>query len=151
MLPWALAWNQDPGRCVWEMLHPVSVRRFPVFSDPAPGTSYATTYEQIYLSNPAPGENTISGNLVMETGCTAGETNDLNYSSLARPVLSDRGRPRVARCSTAPKTVPATGNGWKSTRDFLCFRCYACCLKVKKGLFCCRQMGSTLMGPPLQK
>ena len=28
-------------------LHPVSVRRFPVFSDPAPGKSYATSCEQM--------------------------------------------------------------------------------------------------------
>ena len=42
----------------------------PVFSDPDPGISYATTYEQNgFLSNPDPGENLVSGNLVMETGC----------------------------------------------------------------------------------
>ena len=43
-----------------------------VFSDPAPGKSYATTYEQMgswFLSNPAPGESLLSGNLVMQTGC----------------------------------------------------------------------------------
>ena len=29
----------------------------------------AATNEKKYLSNPAPGENLLSGNLVMETGC----------------------------------------------------------------------------------
>ena len=38
---------------------------------PSPWKVLATTYEQKrFLSNPAPGENLLSGNLVMETGCT---------------------------------------------------------------------------------
>ena len=38
---------------------------------PSPWTILATTCEQKrFLSNPAPGENLLSGNLVMETGCT---------------------------------------------------------------------------------
>ena len=38
---------------------------------PSPWKILATTYEQKgLLSNPAPGENIPSGNLVMETGCT---------------------------------------------------------------------------------
>ena len=50
-------------------LHPVSVRRFPSFRT-QPLEILATTYEkQRFLSNPAPGENLLSGNLVMETGC----------------------------------------------------------------------------------
>ena len=38
---------------------------------PSPWKILATTYEQKrFLSNPAPGENLLSGNLVMETWCT---------------------------------------------------------------------------------
>ena len=37
---------------------------------PSPWKILATTYEANgFLSNPAPGENILSGNLVMETGC----------------------------------------------------------------------------------
>ena len=37
---------------------------------PSPWKVLATNYEQKrFLSNPAPGENLLSGNLVMETGC----------------------------------------------------------------------------------
>ena len=37
---------------------------------PSPWKILATTYDkQIFLSNPAPGENLLSGSLVMETGC----------------------------------------------------------------------------------
>ena len=51
-------------------LHPVSVRRFPSFRTRPLEKVLATTYEQNnFMSNPAPGENIISGNLVMETGC----------------------------------------------------------------------------------
>ena len=37
---------------------------------PSPWKILAATNEKTYLSNPAPGENLESGNLVMETGCT---------------------------------------------------------------------------------
>ena len=38
---------------------------------PRPWKILATTYEkQRFLSNPDPGENLVSGNLVLETGCT---------------------------------------------------------------------------------
>ena len=36
---------------------------------PSPWKILAAINEQTYLSNPAPGENLLSGNLVMETGC----------------------------------------------------------------------------------
>ena len=37
---------------------------------PRPWNILATTYEnKRFLSNPDPGENLVSGNLVMETGC----------------------------------------------------------------------------------
>ena len=37
---------------------------------PSPWKILAATMKKTYLSNPAPGENLLSGNLVMETGCT---------------------------------------------------------------------------------
>ena len=38
---------------------------------PRPWKILATTYEQKrFLSNPDPGENLVTGNLVMQTGCT---------------------------------------------------------------------------------
>ena len=64
-------------------------KKIPVFSDPAPGRSCATTYEQMtFLSNPAPGENLLSGNLViMETGCTEWEPPDPDPGNLANRCL----------------------------------------------------------------
>ena len=39
---------------------------------PSPWKILAATYEQQrFLSNPAPGEHLLSGNLVMETGCSS--------------------------------------------------------------------------------
>ena len=51
-------------------VHPVSVTRFPSFrTQPLENLShYLWTHG--FLSNPAPGENLLSGNLVMETGCS---------------------------------------------------------------------------------
>ena len=37
---------------------------------PSPWKILAAANEKTYLSNPAPGENLLSGNLVMETGCS---------------------------------------------------------------------------------
>ena len=39
------------------------------FFGPSPWKILATTYEKRNMSNPAPGENLLSGNLVLETGC----------------------------------------------------------------------------------
>ena len=39
---------------------------------PRPWKVLATTYEENgFLSNPDPGENLVSGNLVLETGCNS--------------------------------------------------------------------------------
>ena len=44
---------------------------------PSPWKILATAYEQKrLLSNPAPGENLVSGNLVMQTGCIQTNRND---------------------------------------------------------------------------
>ena len=43
--------------------------KIPVFSDPDTGKSQPLPTKKTYLSKPAPGENLVSGNLVMETGC----------------------------------------------------------------------------------
>ena len=51
------------------VLHPVSVRRFPSFRTQPLENLSADSVTNRFLSNPAPGENIISGNLVMETGC----------------------------------------------------------------------------------
>ena len=37
---------------------------------PRPWKILAATNQKRFLSNPGPGENLVSGNLVMETGCT---------------------------------------------------------------------------------
>ena len=51
-------------------VHPVSVRRFPSFrTQPLESLSHYLWTKNRFLSNPAPGENLLSGNLVMETGC----------------------------------------------------------------------------------
>ena len=50
-------------------LDPVSVGRFPSFrTQPLENLSFDSVNNGC-LSNPAPGENLLSGNLVMETGC----------------------------------------------------------------------------------
>ena len=50
-------------------VHPVSVTRFPSFrTQPLENLSHYLR-KKGFLSNPDPGENLLSGNLVMETGC----------------------------------------------------------------------------------
>ena len=50
-------------------LHPVSLGRFPSFRTQPLEKLTPLPMKKTYLSNPAPGENLLSGNLVMETGC----------------------------------------------------------------------------------
>ena len=51
------------------LIPPVSVTRFPSFrTQPLENLSIDSVTDG-FLSNPAPGENLVSGNLVMETGC----------------------------------------------------------------------------------
>ena len=74
---------------------------------PSPWKFLATTYEQKrFLSNPAPGENLLSGNLVMETGCMLSNDSARRrlVSSLRRHLLTPKklacisgGRRRVLR------------------------------------------------------
>ena len=52
-------------------IHPVSLRRFPSFRT-QPLENLSGVKKKRFLSNPAPGENILSGNLVMETGCRVG-------------------------------------------------------------------------------
>ena len=51
------------------LLHPVSVRRFPSFRTQPLENLSVDSVTNDFLSNPDPGENLLSGNLVMETGC----------------------------------------------------------------------------------
>ena len=60
--------NRDTKRLII-VIHPVSVRRFPSFRTQPLEHLRPLPMKQTYLSNPAPGENLLSGNLVMETGC----------------------------------------------------------------------------------
>ena len=60
------AWFRGAGK-----LHPVSVRRFPSFRTQPLENLSVDSLNNGFLSNPAPGDNLLSGNLVMETGCTA--------------------------------------------------------------------------------
>ena len=57
-------------RALGTTLHPVSVRRFPSLRTQPLENLSVDSVTNGFLSNPAPGENIISGNLVMETGCT---------------------------------------------------------------------------------
>ena len=64
---------------------------------PRPWNILATTHEtQRFLSNPDPGENLVSGNLVMETGCTHRNTqrprSDRRTSDDPSEVNNDRNR-----------------------------------------------------------
>ena len=51
-------------------VHPVSVTRFPSFRSQTLENLSRYLWKKRFLSNPAPGENLLSGNLVMETGCS---------------------------------------------------------------------------------
>ena len=55
--------------CIIITVHPVSVRRFPSFRTQRLENLSRYLWTNGFLSNPAPGENLLSGNLVMETGC----------------------------------------------------------------------------------
>ena len=60
----------------WCAIHPVSVRRFPSFrTQPLESLSHYI-WTNIFLCNPAPGENLLSGNLVMETRCSFPRTGE---------------------------------------------------------------------------
>ena len=48
---------------LYTYIHPVSITRFPSFR------TQPLAMKKRFLSNPAPGENLVNGNLVMETGC----------------------------------------------------------------------------------
>ena len=61
-------------------LHPVSVRRFPSFRTQPLENLSRHQRKKTYLSNPAPGENILSGNLVMETGCSILYHNIVHHS-----------------------------------------------------------------------
>ena len=50
-------------------IHPVSITRFPSFRTQTLDNLSHYLWKNRFLSNPAPGENLVSGNLVMETGC----------------------------------------------------------------------------------
>ena len=52
------------------VLHLVSITRFPSFRTQPLENLSVDSVTNGFLSNPAPGENLESGNLVMETGCT---------------------------------------------------------------------------------
>ena len=52
------------------VLHPVSITRFPSFRTQTLESLSVDSVKNGLLSNPDPGENLVSGNLVMETGCT---------------------------------------------------------------------------------
>ena len=71
-------------------LHPVSVRRFPSFrTQPLENLSHHL-WTNGFLSNPAPGENLESGNLVMETGgsrlCSQAQEGNIYFTELAERV-----------------------------------------------------------------
>ena len=55
---------------IFSSVHPVPVRSFPSFRTQHLENLSVDSVKNGFLSNPAPGENIISGNLVMETGCT---------------------------------------------------------------------------------
>ena len=70
-------------------LPPVSVRRFPSFrTQPLENLSHYLCTKG-FLSNPAPGDNLLSGNLVMETGCMCAWRRP---ASARRPRTSGAGR-----------------------------------------------------------
>ena len=54
---------------LYSILHPVSITRFPSFRTQTLENISVDSVKHRFLSNPDPGENLVSGNLVMETGC----------------------------------------------------------------------------------
>ena len=78
-------------------LHPVSVRRFPSFRTQPLENLSRYLWTRRFLSNPAPGENLLSGNLVMETGCMCSDRAKIVWYSRHNCVVS------VARCTYSKK------------------------------------------------
>ena len=56
-------------------IHPVSITRLPSFRTQTLENLSVDSVKNGFLSNPDPGENLVSGNLVMETGCIVPGTN----------------------------------------------------------------------------
>ena len=62
-------------------VHPVSITRSPSFRTQTLENLTPLPMKKRFLSNPDPGENLVSGNLVMETGCSARQGSHLSVLS----------------------------------------------------------------------
>ena len=69
---------------ILQILHPVSVTRFPSFRTQTLENLSHYLRTDGFLSNPDPGENLVMENLVMETGCSI-------YSEGSSPICITRG------------------------------------------------------------
>ena len=84
-------------------LHPVSVRRFPSFrTQPLKNLSHYLWKEGL-LSNPAPGENILSGNLVKETGRRNNHDDNDNNSNINNSNNSNTNNSNTNNNSNASK------------------------------------------------
>ena len=63
-------------------LHPVSITRFPFFRTQTLESLSVDNVKNGFLSNPDPGENIVSGNLVMETGCNLRMYHNIIYHNI---------------------------------------------------------------------
>ena len=82
------SWHSAPGAANWVRggAYTLSPLKDSHLFGPSPWKVLATTYERKrFLSNPAPGENIISGNIVIETGCTCRS----NFRDICSPFWSD--------------------------------------------------------------
>ena len=82
----------------------VSVRRFPSFRTQTLENLSRYLWKKRFLSNPAPGENLLSGNLVMETGCKLDKLELINLSWMR---VSNRVIPPSEAWKSLPRRVPS--------------------------------------------
>ena len=69
----AIEWHRcEMAPSMPPVLQPVSITRFPSFRTKTLENLNHYLWKNGFLSNPDPGENLVSGNLVMETGCRSG-------------------------------------------------------------------------------
>ena len=77
-------------------VHPVSVRRFASFRTQPLENLTPLPMKKTYLSNPAPGENLPTGNLVMETGHRVVVPTKWNWGRTAGMTTLWGGSPKTA-------------------------------------------------------
>ena len=116
-------WRETPDvttRKVTTELHPVSITRFLFVRTQTLESLSVDSVTNGFLSNPDPGENLVSGNLVMETGCNMlGLGHYTRVAIAGRDAESGKARQPVSHTNTNDTTTYIS-----TTNDYYYFYYY---------------------------